>query len=456
LTEGACTILIVDDHESSRETLSDVVRKAGHVAVLARNGREALALLDEREIDIVVADLKLPDIDGLEILDRVKRDHPGVPFILVTAHGSEDVAVSAMKRGASDYLSKPIDLNRLRAIVEGASRVRRLYLENIGLHRELDARVALGEIVGDSAPMRAVKEQIRQVAPTSASVLIQGENGTGKELVANAIYAASERVGKPFVKVAVGALPRDLLESELFGHEKGAFTGAHRQRKGRFELANGGTLFLDEISSMPLETQVKLLRVLQEREFERVGGTETIRTDIRLICATNEDLEKAMREGRFRQDLYFRINVIHIQLPPLRERADDIPLLVKHFLEEFPGRDGSVKEMSAEAMEALRRYNWPGNVRELRNLIERLCIMVGGPRIELAHLPPAMSGLAPREPQAGGALESLAGIRLDELERRAIEATLRAEGGNKTRAAKVLGIGLKTLYRKLEAYGLRV
>ena len=509
MTDGSHTVLIVDDHESTRETLSDVVKKSGQTPLTAKNGQEAFDLLDEHEIDVVLTDLRLPDLDGLEIVDRVKRDLPGVPVVLITAHGSEEVAVSAMKRGAADYLSKPLDLNRLRAVLEGAIRVRGLHIENIGLHRELDARTALAEIVGGSEKMRAIKESIRQVAPTNASVLIQGDNGTGKELVANAIYAASERVGKPFVKVAVAALPRDLLESELFGHEKGAFTGAHRQRKGRFELANRGTLFLDEIAAMPPETQIKLLRVLQEREFERVGGTETIRTDIRLICATNEDLEAGMEEGRFRQDLYYRINVIHIHIPPLRERVEDIPLLARHFVEQFPARDGSVREIAPEVMAAFRRHDWPGNVRELRNLIERLCITASGPRIELEHalrdLPPSVragvpesvpaarsslrndlskgsgrfggagSGLRRRpgdaaEPSGGrdfaGKPEdaprdsldgsSLAGISLGDLERSAIEATLSAEGGNKTRTAKILGIGLKTLYRKIERYGIRV
>ena len=461
MSDRSYVVLIVDDHESTRETLSDVVKKSGHAPLTAKNGEEAARLLDEREIDVVLTDLRLPGIDGLEIVDRVKRDLPGVPVILITAHGSEDIAVSTMKRGAADYLAKPLDLNRLRVVLEGAIRVRGLHIENIGLHRELDARRALAEIIGDSEKMRAIKETIRQVAPTNASILIEGDNGTGKELVANAIYAASERAGKPFVKVAVAALPRDLLESELFGHEKGAFTGAHRQRKGRFELADGGTLFLDEIGAMPPETQIKLLRVLQEREFERVGGTETIGTDIRLVCATNEDLEAAMKEGRFRQDLYYRINVIHILIPPLKEWVEDIPLLVRHFVGLFPARDGSVKEVAPEVMDAFRRHDWPGNVRELRNLIERLCITASGPRIEPKDLPANVRGAeagpgpaaASTSRAAGG---SLAGMSLEELERRAIEATFKAEDGNKTRTAKLLGIGLKTLYRKIEKYGIAI
>jgi DNA-binding NtrC family response regulator len=458
LPNRAYTVLIADDHESTRETLAEVVKKAGHKPLAAKNGREALSLIEDREVDIVLTDLRMPDLDGLDLLDRVKRDFDGVPVVLITAHGSEDVAVSAIKRGAADYLPKPLDLNRLRAVLESAARTRRLNIENIGLHRELDSRSALAEIVGESAAIKAVKEQIRQVAPTNASVLIQGANGTGKELVANAICAASERAGKPFVKVAVAALPPTLLESELFGHEKGAFTGAHKQRKGRFELADGGTLFLDEIAAMPAETQIKLLRVLQEREFERVGGTETIRSDIRLISATNEDPDEAMREGRLRQDLFYRINVIHIDLPALKDRADDVPLLVDHFVKEFPARDGTVKEVAPEVMAALGRHDWPGNVRELRNLMERLCITASGARIELAQLPPAMrlppTGAAADSDSRKEAMEALAGMTLADLERRAVEATMRAAGGNKTKAAKMLGVGLSTLYRKIERYGI--
>jgi len=451
------TILIVDDHESTRDTLSDVVKQAGHSALTANNTVQAFERIANEEIDIVFTDLKLPDPDtgGLDIVERVKRDLPGVPVVLMTAHGSEDVAVSAMKRGATDYLSKPLDLNRFRATLEGTSRLRRLHVENQGLHRELDSRKALGEIVGESASIKDMKEQIRQVGPTDASVLIQGDNGTGKELVANAIRAASDRSDKPYIKVAVAALPQDLLESELFGHEKGAFTGAHKRRKGRFELADGGTLFLDEIAAMPLSTQIKLLRVLEEREFERVGGTETIPTNIRLICATNEDLEKAMEEGRFRQDLYFRMNVIHIVLPPLKDRKDDIPLLVRRFVEEFPARDGSIKEVNEKVMEALMAYEWPGNVRELRNTLESLCITSTGPVIEPARLPPKMRPPADDlAEEAGQDLSSaaLVGMTLAEIEHRAVEATYKATGGNKTRAAKLLGITLKTFYRKLVKY----
>ena len=452
--EDRYTVLIVDDHESTRETLSDVVKQAGHSPVTARNAVQAFERIENDEIDIVFTDLKLPDPDtsGMEIVDRVRRDLPGVPVVLITAHGSEDVAVLAMKRGATDYLSKPLDLNRFRATLEGTSRLRRLYMENEGLHRELDSRKALSEIVGESAPIKAIKEQIRQVAPSNASVLIQGANGTGKELVANAIYAASERAGKPHIKVAISALPQELIESELFGHEKGAFTGAHRSKKGRFERANGGTLFLDEIGAMSTAMQIRLLRVLQERAFERVGGTETIRTDIRLICATNEDLEKAMEEGRFRQDLYYRINVIHIDLPLLKDRKDDIPLLVKRFVEEFPSRDGSVKEVPPEVMEALRAYDWPGNVRELRNTIESLCITSTGPVLEPDRLPPRMRP-APDALAAGAGQDlagaALVGLSLDEVERRAVEATFRAADGNKTRAAKLLGVTPKTFSRKL-------
>ncbi len=456
MSSRSYTVLIADDHKSTRETLIEVVKKIGHRTLAAKDGREALGIIEDRAVDIVITDLRMPRLDGLDLLDRVLREFPAVPVILITAHGDENVAVAAMKRGAHDYLPKPLDLNRLRATLETAARKRGLEVENKRLHREIDSRRALSDFIGESAAIKAVKDQIRQVAPTGASVLIEGANGTGKELVANAIYAAGDRAGKPFVKVAVAALPASLLESELFGHEKGAFTGAHRQRAGRFELADGGTLFLDEIGAMPTETQMKLLRVLQEREFERVGGTETIRTDIRLICATNESLELAIADGRFRRDLYYRINVIHVALPPLRERVEDIPLLIDALIREFPARDGSVRRVSPGVVAALQAHDWPGNVRELRNLLERLCITAAGEVIEVSALPDAMRPAADGRTSRGGAgaLPSLAGSSLDDLERRAIADTLEALGGNKTRTAKTLGIGLKTLYRKIEKYGI--
>jgi len=458
------TVLIVDDHETTRETLAEIVRGEGHRPLLAATGEEGLKHLAEEDIDIVLTDLRLPDLDGLDLLKKAQAEHPETPVVLITGHGNEEVAVSAMRLGAQGYLAKPLDLNRLRAELEGAVKVRELHLERQRLRRRLEEAQAFGEMVGASAKMREVFAAIRRVAPTDATILIEGESGTGKELVADAICAASGRKEQPFIKVAVAALSHGLLESELFGHERGAFTGAVRQKKGRFELADGGTLFLDEIGEMPPETQLKLLRVLDQRSFERVGGTETIHTDIRLVSATNQDLALAVAEGRFRQDLYFRINVITIRLPPLRERREDVALLYQHFMRLFErtGR-GKSRGITPAALEALGAYRWPGNVRELRNVVERLCITCPKETIDVACLPEEMRpGAAARV--AGGAVEHGRLGRapaepdeatIEELERETIRRRLAALGGNKTQTAKSLGIGLKTLYRKLERYGIK-
>jgi len=446
------TFLVIDDHPTTLDTLSDIIRKAGHNALVAATGTDGLAVMKEKDVDIVFSDLRLPDIDGLVILDRVLRGYPGVPVVLITGHGNVELAVSAINTGALDFIEKPVDLSRIRAAIAKAASRRRLELEAAESRSKWRGAAAGAEMVGSSRQMRELKDEIAQVARTNATVLIVGESGTGKEIVANAVYAGSGRTGKPFVKVAVAALPRDLLESELFGHEKGAFTSAVRQRKGRFELADGGTLFLDEIGELPRETQVKLLRVLEQREFERVGGTQTIRVDIRLIAATNADLEERIKQGRFREDLYFRLNVITIRLSPLRERREDVPLLVDHFLKEFPSSDGRVKQASPEAMAALAAYDWPGNVREVKNLMERLSILVRGETVEIKDLPPAVRGEKAVQPEPAG--NAIAGRALEDIEKEAIAATLDAVGWNKTRAAKLLGIGLKTLYRKIERYGI--
>ncbi|MBN1808776.1 MAG: sigma-54-dependent Fis family transcriptional regulator [Planctomycetes bacterium] len=449
------TVLVVDDHESTRETIAETMRGYDAVAEKASSVQQALAIFSETPIDIVITDLRLPDGDGLGLMEEILRRAPQVPVILITGHGSEDIAVDAIRRGAHDYIPKPIGLNRLRAVMEGAVRTRKLHLENLALHKQIDARRAFSRIVGNSPAITAIKDIIRQVAPTGATVLVTGENGTGKELVADAIHASSDRAGRPLIKIGVPALPRDLLESELFGHEKGAFTGALQSRKGRFELAHGGTLFLDEIGDMPVELQTKLLRALEMRSFERVGGTETIAVDIRLVCATNRDLEAMVKAGTFREDLYYRINVLRIDLPPLRERRDDIPLLVDHFMDEFTPAGRDRRHVNDEAMLAMTAYDWPGNVRELRNLVERLNITVAGDSIELKHLPAQMSGAGPASAAGpvGAAFDGqLAGRSLDEIERAAVLSTIKAQGGNKTQSAKVLGIGLKTLYRKLDAY----
>jgi DNA-binding NtrC family response regulator len=462
------TVLLVEDHETTRITLAGVIERESCRVVAVASSGAAREKLREEEFDLVISDLRLPDGDGMDLLDETKRLSAGSPVIIITGHGSEETAVQAMKRGAFNYLSKPIDLNRLRAELEGALRWRQMQVEHAELQQELlTRRRGDYELVGVSRAIQKIKDTIRQIGPTGATVLITGESGVGKEVVAGALQAASDRAGKPFVKVNVAALPRELLESELFGHERGAFTSALRMRKGRFELSDGGTLFLDEIAECPPEVQVKLLRVLQEQEFERVGGTETIRTDVRMIFATNRDLKAEMAASRFRQDLYFRINVIQIPVSPLRERPEDIEVLVPHFLREFNTKMERLKTINAETTQVLRRYSWPGNVRELRNAIEHAYLLSPGDELKAEALPEDILGKA-SGPGAAAAVaagdagaadegEKLSvplGLKLDAVEQRFILAVFELAKGNKTVAAKSLGIGLKTLYRKLVKYGV--
>lgn len=492
----ACAILLIDDHEATRETLAEVLEDAGHSVALARNQAEAVRQLESRPFDLVLSDLMLPDGSGLEVLTRSHALYPATPVVMITGHGSIENAVEATRLGAYEYLTKPVDLNKLRVIVKNA-----LHLAE--LERKVETSGALESIVGRSAASMQVKECIKQIARTDVTVLIEGESGTGKELVANAIQGLSARASTPFVKVNVAALSRELVESELFGHERGAFSGAIRQRKGRFELADGGTLFLDEIGEMPLEMQVKLLRILQEREFERVGGTETIPINIRLICATNRDLRGMVAEGTFREDLYYRINVVKIRVPALRERTEDISFLAEHFLLKYSARYGIQKKFSPSFMQALQEYPWPGNIRELENVIEGALVRAPGEIIGLEQLSeditgqhmlyslktltapsrtpllpaPANTGTGQRgesvirdvgtativeasdsypvrfAQRAEGEVRLNPGLALEEVEKRYILSELARVDGNKTQAAKNLGIGLKTLYRKLDNYG---
>jgi DNA-binding NtrC family response regulator len=457
-------VLLVEDHETTRITLAGVVEREGCKVTAVASAGAAREKLRDEEFDLVITDLRLPDGDGMELLDEVRRLSAGSPVILITGHGSEETAVQAMKKGAFNYLSKPIDLNRLRAELEGALRWRQVQVENAELQQELvTRRRGDSELIGVSPAIQKIKDKIRQIGPTGATVLLTGESGAGKEVVAGALQAASDRAGKPFVKVNVAALPRELLESELFGHERGAFTSAVRMRKGRFELADGGTLFLDEIAECPPEVQVKLLRVLQEQEFERLGGSETIRTDVRMIFATNRDLKAEMAAGRFRQDLYFRINVIQIPVPPLRERREDVDVLAAHFLRDFNTRHNRVKTMSPATLEVLRRYDWPGNVRELRNAIEHAYLLSPGLELQPDALPEdvlhragvalPVSATAAAAVQTGDALTLPLSLKMDDVERQFILAVYNKAKRNKTLASKMLGIGLKTLYRKLKEYG---
>ena len=473
------TVLLVEDHETTRITLAGVLEREGLKVIAVASAGSAREKLREEEFDLILTDLRLPDGDGMELLEEAKRLSAGSPVILITGHGSEETAVQAMKKGAFNYLSKPLDLNRLRAEIESALLWRKVQVENAELQQEvLTRRRGDSEVVGVSPAIQRIKDKLKQIGPTGANVLLTGESGVGKEVIAGALQAASDRAGKPFVKVNVAALPRELLESELFGHERGAFTSAVRMRKGRFELADGGTLFLDEIAECPLEVQVKLLRVLQEQEFERVGGSETIRTDVRMIFATNRDLKVEMAANRFRQDLYFRINVIQIQVPPLRERREDIDVLVPHFMREFAMKQGRVKTFTPQALAILRAYDWPGNIRELRNAIEHAFLLspeneilpsalpedVLGRAGSLAVLPPipevrtaSVASLTPATSQdasvPGKSLTVPLDIKLAEVEKRFILAVYEKARGNKTQAAKMLGIGLKTLYRKLMQFG---
>ncbi len=450
-TANERTVLVVDDDRTGRETLAEAVSEMGYEVASAAAGPEALDILRQREIDIVLTDLKMPGMDGLELLTRAKRIRPDAFVILVTAFATVDTAVEAMKKGAYDYVMKPIDLRRLRVLLDRASHSRDLLIENELLKDQLGEKYDFSNIIGRSSVMKNVYERIRQVANTRAVVLIEGESGTGKELVANAIHMNSDRRDQPFIKVNCAALPATLLESELFGHERGSFTGAFEQRKGRFELADGGTLFLDEIADLLPGTQVKLLRVLQNYEFERVGGTETLRVDVRTIAATNADLAERVKQGRFREDLYYRLHVVPLNLPPLRERPEDIPLLVSHFVKHYAERNSKdVRGVSAEAMNTLTTYSWPGNVRELQNCVENMVVMSGSTMLGPELLPTEMQQTTVASDQIGFPI----GLSMRQIEEKAIRETLASVGGNRKRAAGILGISLRTLHRKIIEYGI--
>jgi len=443
-------ILIVDDEKNTREGLARALR--GDYAVAeAENGQRALEWLETHSADVVLSDLRMPGMDGMTLLSRLLGREPRPVLILLTAYGNIETAVEAMKRGAYDFLAKPVNLDRLELLLKRALAERRLDAENQRLKAQLDSKYGFGNIVGDSPAMQEVFETIRRVAPTRATVLIQGESGTGKELVARALHQCSPRAEGPFVPVHCAALAPTLLESELFGHERGAFTGAVERRRGRFEMADGGTLFLDEIGEIDPALQVKILRVLEERKFERVGGTETVSVDVRLVAATNRDLRKLVAEGKFREDLFYRLYVVNLTLPPLREREGDIVRLVQHYLKTLSEENGKkVAGITAEAMDALAAYSWPGNVRELRNVIERMVVLGSGDRLTVRDLPAVLRAGAGA---AGGT--SRAGRALRDAERQLIEEALRRHKGHRTKAAQDLGISRRTLHRKLNEFGLR-
>jgi DNA-binding NtrC family response regulator len=444
------TILIADDEKNTREGLRWALERKDLAILLAADGEEALRTIRGNHVDMLITDLKMPRLDGMGLLARVREESPSTTVVILTGHGTVESAVDAMKRGAYDYLIKPINIDELNLLVDRILSNRALAEENLQLKEKLEQIFGFENIVGRSNVMLEVFDRVRTVARTRANVLLYGESGTGKELVANAIHQNSPRRNKPFVKVNCGALTLTLLESELFGHEKGAFTHAIKTRPGRFELADGGTLLLDEISETAPEFQVKLLRVLQDGEFERVGGTQTLRTDVRVIAATNRRLEDLVREGKFREDLYYRLKVIEIDLPPLRERREDIPLLVDHFIEEFSRYYGKPKpRLQPRAMNALQNFGWPGNVRQLRNVIEGAMVMTSG-EIGMKNLPDEIRVDQPSD----NFVRIAAGSSLKDAERELIQAALIQNGGNRAKTARQLGLGRKTLYRKMEEYGI--
>lgn len=449
------TLLIIDDEKNMRWLLERTFKSLGHQVITAADGREGLDAVRAGRPDLVLTDLKMPGLDGMAVLQQIKELQPELPVIVITAYGSVETAIAAMKLGAVDYITKPFDVEEMKILVEKALAQQSLRREVAYLREELQEKTGFGDIVGTGEKMRQVFDLIARVAPSHASVLITGESGTGKELVARAIHAHSPRRDGPFIQVNCAALPETLLESELFGHEKGAFTGAVARRLGRFELANGGTLFLDEIGEMSPTVQAKLLRVLQDKTFERVGGIDTIRVNVRIVAATNRDLAAMIKEGTFREDLYYRLNVVRIHLPPLRERREDIPLLVRRFLRKYDPK-GRYKEVTAAAMSALTAYRWPGNIRELENVIERATIITPGEVIGLEQLPPEIT--CPEAPAAAGGFcldIPATGISLDEVERTLLQKALDMAGGNQTKAAKLLGISRYALIYRLEKHGLK-
>ena len=449
-TDAKPTVLVVDDDKNTRDGLDRALARTYNVR-LAPGADAALGVLKSERVDILLTDVRMPGIDGLVLMRRAIAHDPDLIWILLTAYGNVETAVEAMKQGAYDFLTKPVNLDHLDLLLKRALRTRTVEFENINLQEQLDSKFGMQNMVGSTPAMQRLFEVIRQAAPTQATVLIQGESGTGKELVAHAVHRLSTRAKGPFIAVHCAALAPSLLEAELFGHEKGAFTGAVSRRRGRFEMADGGTLFLDEVSEVGSSVQVKLLRVLEEHQFERVGGDETIDVDLRLIAATNRDLKGLVATGEFREDLFFRLDVINVNLPPLRERAGDIPVLCDHFVREFNERNRKdVQGITSDAVAILSSYAWPGNVRELRNTIEKMVVLARSERLTARDLPPNIRDAVRSEgliPMRGGGAESLS-----ETERRMILATLRRCGNNRTKAAGELGISRRTLHRKLKQY----
>ena len=449
------TILVVDDDDAHRTMLKTLIGGWGYAISQANDGSVAIDLVREKPFDLILMDIRMLKVSGLEALDEIKQINPAIPVIIMTAYSSIDPAVAAIKKGAFDYLTKPLDFERLKLIMERAMEHVSLKAENLKLKFEIDSRFDRQQIIGTGPAMTGLLETVSQVAPSEATVLVTGQSGTGKELIAGAIHYNSPRRGGPFVKINCAAISENLLESEMFGHEKGAFTGADRRKEGRFVQADQGSLFLDEVSEMPLGMQVKLLRVLQERELTRVGGEAVIAVDVRVIAATNRNLEEMVAAGKFRQDLFYRLNVVELNVPPLSRRREDIPLLAQAFVENFASRNHKeIKGFTPQAMDALVRYDWPGNVRELMNAVERAVVLGRGAFLDTGDLP--------LKSPAGGRGDTTAqpppvipeNLPLEEIEKASILQTLEAAGGNKSEAARRLGITRKTLHKKLKKYGV--
>lgn len=447
-------ILVVDDEKNIREGLARALKLDGYEVFTAEDGSEAMKMMVKIDIDLILTDLRMPRVSGEELLKKVSTSYPTVPVIILTGHGTVENAVNAMRDGAYDFLTKPLNLDRLSLLVKRALSSRELVIKHRELQEEvkkLESRRNKSKFIGKSPQMHKIQELIQQVATTKASVLITGESGVGKELVADAIHDYSQRQDQPFIKVHCAALSESLLESELFGHEKGAFTGASTLRKGRFELSDGGSIFLDEIGDINQSVQIKILRVLQEREFERVGGTKSLSIDTRIVAATNRDLKSEIAEGNFREDLYYRLNVVNIHIPPLRERKDDIPILATAFLKEFSEENNKqIEGIDNKAAMALYNYSWPGNIRELRNCLESAVVMCKGHFIQTQDLPPDISASAEDE----GFIRIPMGTNMAEAEKLIIRSTLNFARGNKSKCAEILGIGRKTLHRKIHDFGM--
>jgi two-component system response regulator HydG len=446
-------ILVADDEESHRIMLRAVLQEEGYEVAEAADGPEAIRAVEQEPFDLILLDLRMPSMNGIEALMEVRKISPYVPVLMMTAYASVKTAVDAMKTGAFEYLIKPLDIDELKVLIEKALEHYHLREENLALKERLGDRFDFSKMIGKSPKMVELFDLLAQVAPTDATVLILGESGTGKELVANALHHNSPRASQPFIKVSCAALPETLLESELFGHEKGAFTGAVARKEGRFWAAHRGSIFLDEVGEMNATTQTKLLRVLQEKEFEPLGSTRTLKVNVRVIAATHKDLEKEVREGRFREDLFYRLNVVPVSIPPLRERKEDLPSLAAHFLSLYGEKNRKeLKEISPKALDLLIRHDWPGNIRELENCIERAVIVARGEMIAPADLPPQIQALSSGKEDLGVRFPS--GISLQDAEKALIIKTLEDTGGNRSRAAEILGINRRTLQIKLKEYGM--